>query len=460
MRVIQVAIREFTSTALTKGFIIGALVFPALIFSAMPLVVKLIQKAEKAAPVVTGRMVLVDQTDSLGSLADHIETRLRVEESDVAPVDPSRAAEVASGGEPDPELAQRALAAATGKRSVITLERAASDADVGALREDLREAYTDTMTDEVLAIAVVSPSALAEGDEGFGGFELIHRRKLDDRVVDRMSSSVVESVRDLRYEGAGLDRDRLASLRRVTSEVREVTETGAVQDSTTKLGVILPFVLLILLIMSAMTGGQYLLTTTVEEKSSRVVELLLSAVSPMQLMFGKILGQMAVGLALLVIYTGLGVAAATYFSLASGLVTPLTLALLGAYFFLAYIMIASFMAAIGSAVNEMREAQSMMMPIMMLIMVPYMLVFPISRDPNSVLAMTLSFLPPISPFVMVIRTGSTSPPALWEHAVAIAIATIGAYVAVWFAAKVFRVGLLMYGKPPNLKTLIRWVRLA
>src|SRR5690606_34054580 len=136
------------------------------------------------------------------------------------------------------------------------------------------------------------------------------------------------------------------------------------------------------LIMAVMTGGQYLLTTTVEEKSSRVVEVLLSAVSPMQLMFGKVLGQLAVGLALLAIYSGLIIAAAAIFGLAKGLITPTTVALLGVYFLLGYITVTSFMAAVGAAVNEMREAQAMMMPIVLLIMIPYLLVFPISRDPN------------------------------------------------------------------------------
>jgi len=461
MRLLQIAKREFASTALTKGFIFAAIVFPALIAIAMPFVIQLIQKAEQEAPVVTGRMVLIDQSDSGGALADNINVRLEAEDAEAAlPISQAQAIQEAQSEQEAADAAGDAIASLTGKRSVITLETADDDADIGTYRDQLRAAYSESMTEEILAVAVVSPTAVTESEDGFGGFELIHRRKLDDRVIGRMRGAVEGSIRDLRYENAGLDRERLASLRRVSRDIQEVTETGEVQDSTAALGIIMPFVMLILLIMAVMTGGQYLLTTTVEEKNSRVVEVLLSAVSPMQLMFGKILGQLAVGGALLIIYSGVGIALVTVGGLASGLVTVDMILLLAIYFMIAYVTVASFMAAVGSAVNEMREAQSMMMPVAMLIMVPYLLVFPISRDPNSTLSMALSFIPPINPFVMAIRMGSTSPPPLWQHIASIGIGIVGAYAAVWFAAKVFRVGLLMYGKPPNFKTLVRWVKMA
>jgi ABC-2 type transport system permease protein len=455
-KVFKIAGREFASTALTKGFLFGAFVFPLLIFAAMPFVVKLIEKAEQEAPVVTGRMALIDRSGSSGELADRV--RLRLEAEDAGAVVPSPPANATP--EEALDAAGDTFAALSGRRSVITLETPPDDDEVDALRDELRAAYDESMTGELLALAIVGETAVNEGDEGFGGFDLVHRRKLDDRVIGRMRTAIEASIRDLRYDIAGLDRERLDALWRVGRDVQEVTETGEVQDSTARFGVIMPFVMLILLIMSVMTGGQYLLTTTVEEKTSRVVEVLLSAVSPMELMCGKVLGQMTVGLALLVIYSGLGIAAVAFFGIASGIVTPQMVGLLAIYFLLAYIMLAAFMAAVGAAVNEMREAQSMMMPVGLLVMIPYLLVFPISRDPNSTMATVLSFIPPINPFVMVIRLGSTSPPAMWEHGVAIAVGVVGAWASVWLAAKVFRVGLLMFGKPPNFKTLIKWVRMA
>jgi len=216
---------------------------------------------------------------------------------------------------------------------------------------------------------------------------------------------------------------------------------------------------MILLMMSVMTSGQQLMTNTIEEKSSRVVEMLLSAVSPMELMTGKIIGQLGVGLLIMLLYGSVGIAGLIVSSL-FGLVQISTLMYAMLFFVIAFFMIASMMGAIGAAVNEVREAQTFMMPIILIIMIPYMLWMPISRDPNATYATVLSFIPPINPFVMILRMTSSTPPPDWQVWLSILIGIAGVYVALKMAAKVFRIGLLMYGKPPNFKTLIKWIRMA
>jgi ABC-type Na+ efflux pump permease subunit len=216
---------------------------------------------------------------------------------------------------------------------------------------------------------------------------------------------------------------------------------------------------MVLLMMSVMTSGQQLMTNTIEEKSSRVVEMLLSAVSPMELMTGKIIGQLGVGLLIMLLYGGVGIAGLIVSSL-FGLVKISTLMYAMLFFVIAFFMIASMMGAIGAAVNEVREAQTFMMPIILTIMIPYMLWMPISRDPNATYAVVLSFIPPINPFVMILRMTSSTPPPVWQVWLSILIGIVGVYVALRMAAKVFRIGLLMYDKPPNFKTLIKWIRMA
>jgi hypothetical protein len=130
------------------------------------------------------------------------------------------------------------------------------------------------------------------------------------------------------------------------------------------------------------------------------------------------------------------------------------------FFLIAFFTIGSLMMAVGSAVNDMREAQSLMMPLMLLLMTPWFLWFPISRNPNSTLAVVVSFLPPVNSFGMLLRMSSTSPPPMWQVWLSIGVGIVGVVGAVWFASKVFRIGLLMFGRPPNLATLIRWVRAA
>jgi ABC-2 type transport system permease protein len=130
------------------------------------------------------------------------------------------------------------------------------------------------------------------------------------------------------------------------------------------------------------------------------------------------------------------------------------------FFVIMYLVFGSLMMAVGSAVNEMREAQGLMMPLMLLQIIPWILWMPISRNPNSTLSIIMSFLPPVNTFGMLLRMASSAPPPWWQVWLSIGIGVASVFVAIWFAAKVFRIGLLMYGKPPNIGTLIRWARSA
>jgi ABC-2 type transport system permease protein len=130
------------------------------------------------------------------------------------------------------------------------------------------------------------------------------------------------------------------------------------------------------------------------------------------------------------------------------------------FFLTGYGMIASLMAAAGAAVNDLREAQAFMTPIMMFMMIPYFMMIVVPRAPNSTLAVTLSFIPPINPFIMMLRIASNDPPPTWQILLSLGVSAIGALLAVWLAGKIFRVGMLMFGKPPNFRTLVRWVRMA
>jgi ABC-2 type transport system permease protein len=179
----------------------------------------------------------------------------------------------------------------------------------------------------------------------------------------------------------------------------------------------------------------------------------------MQLMAGKILGQLGVGALLLLVYVGLGMWALLTFAVA-GLLDPMLFVYMIIYFVLAYIMIGSIMAAIGASVNQLSEAQTLNTPVMMLVMIPYMLWLPITRNPNSTFSVLVSMLPPVNCFTMMLRLTSSTPPPAWQVWVSILLGVLGVFVAVWFASKVFRVGLLMYGKPPNFATLVRWARMA
>jgi ABC-type Na+ efflux pump permease subunit len=221
----------------------------------------------------------------------------------------------------------------------------------------------------------------------------------------------------------------------------------------------LPFVFAGLLVFGVMIGGQTLLTQTVEEKSNRVIEVLLSAVSPIELMAGKILGQMAVSMLVLALYIGMGLFLLVSFAMI-GLLDPVLIVYFAVFFVISYLLFAAVFSAVGAAVNEMREAQSLMTPVMLALMAPWMFAPVIGREPNSTFAVALSFIPPVNTFAMMIRLASATPPPAWQVVVTTVVGLATAGGVTWFAAKVFKIGLLMHGKAPNIATLMRWARQA
>jgi ABC-2 type transport system permease protein len=133
---------------------------------------------------------------------------------------------------------------------------------------------------------------------------------------------------------------------------------------------------------------------------------------------------------------------------------------LALYFVMAYFMVSAMMVAVGSAVTNLQEAQALMTPVMLVLIVPMMLWLPVSDSPNGTLATVTSLVPPLVPFIMILRVStSTEPVAAWQVAASLAIGFGSVFAMVWAAARIFRVGILMQGKPPTPRELLRWVRM-
>jgi len=329
---------------------------------------------------------------------------------------------------------------------------------VADARAELHAAAESKRKGGAFAVLQVLPAAFDAGAEG-PPYALWLGERVDARVADSVREGVRSTLVEARLDAANLDAEEIRRLMRLGYvETRRIDNTGE-ESSNEILSRILPVVFMVLLLVSVLSSGQMLMTSTIEEKSSRVVEVLLAAVSPMQLMAGKILAQGVVALLMLLVYGGLGLVALVALA-ASGAVKPLMLVYLLVYFVIAYLTIAALMAAIGAAVNELKEAQALLTPVMLLLILPMMLNPLLARDPNGTLATVLSLVPPVSPMVMVLRLSSNAPPPGWQVALSLAIGVLGVIAAIWLAGKVFRVGLLMYGKPPNLATLWRWMRMA
>jgi ABC-type Na+ efflux pump permease subunit len=454
-KVIQIAVREFVATVSNRAFVIGLLIGPAML-ALFGLVAPRMFSGQNFK--VEGEFAIVDPT---GLVVPEVRTALDTRK-DAA----RRAQEAQRALERAPqavrELAGRsggaAIQAALGPVPDLRLIERAPDADIQREKAWLTE---EKQASPHLALVVIHRDAVAPAPEnsGYGTYDMYVPTNFDDRVDSEIQTTLREALVNARIQARSLDRETIDAIVSVP-RMRSVTVTAVSEQQTVRgLNILMPVSVIMLLFVGVMTGGQALLTSTVEEKSSRVIEVLLSAVSPMQLMAGKLLGQLAVSLLVLGLYIGLGLALLTSFSL-FGLFNPWLILYVVIFFLILYLVIGSLMMAAGSAVNDMREAQSFMMPIMIVLIVPWVLWMPISRDPNSLLSIALSFLPPINSFAMMLRMASTAPPPWWQVWLSIGIGVGSVFAAVWFAAKVFRIGLLLYGKPPSLKTLIRWARSA
>jgi ABC-2 type transport system permease protein len=222
--------------------------------------------------------------------------------------------------------------------------------------------------------------------------------------------------------------------------------------------------------------GSLVMRTVIEEKNSRVMEVLVSSVSPFQLMAGKILGLGAATFTQVAIWTLVGVG--IYFiggvssididaSISRLVFNPVIVVFFILFLITGYLMFSTIFALIGSIVNSEKEAQSFVFPITMSMILPVMLGIYIVQEPNSTLAVTLSLIPFFAPTMMMMRIMFVAPAAthyslfsgiLGEAVLAYLIVVVTTIAIVWLAGKIFRIGILMYGKRPTLPELVKWVR--
>jgi len=275
---------------------------------------------------------------------------------------------------------------------------------------------------------------------------------------------------DIKNQFLGFVRQNLKIVQSLDPQIKERLDEGNLLTMTSLDGsremredqwflVFTPFIAGILFILVVMTSGNYLLQAVVEEKENRTMEIVISSVNPGQLMTGKIIGNIAVGLTQLIIWfifgwIGLKVGGQFWpllqdFSLPPNYILVLLLVLLPAF-----VMIAAIMAAIGATMTEAREAQQFSGLFSLPIMIPYYISSSIIENPNSPLAIGLSYFPLTSPVTILMRMSFTVIPP-WQITLNIAILVLFAVLAIWFAGRAFKLGMLQYGKKLSFGEVLR-----
>jgi ABC-2 type transport system permease protein len=219
---------------------------------------------------------------------------------------------------------------------------------------------------------------------------------------------------------------------------------------------LVPAVLMFILFFVIMTSAPQLLNSVIEEKMSKISEVLLGSVSPFELMAGKLIGNTGIALVTASLYLGGAYAVAVYRGYGD-VVSPGLLACLALYLVLAIMLYGSLYMAVGAACSELKDAQSLMMPVMLLSMFPIFVWTAVLQNPSSALSVGLSLFPPASPFLMLMRLALRPAPPFWQVALSVILTAATSLTCVWAAGKIFRIGLLMQGKAPSFRQLARWV---
>ena len=288
--------------------------------------------------------------------------------------------------------------------------------------------------------------------------------------MEVVEGAVSNALLTSQLERSGIDPQTAQALARLRVRVATEKITDEGRGGSGIAGLIFGFGVAMLLYMSIILYGQNILRGVLEEKTTRVAEVIVSSVSPDILLAGKVIGVGAVGLTQQLVWLGSGILfwqqRSRVFSMmgAPGMpdvafptIEPIVLVALLLFFIFGYALYASLFAAVGAMVGSQEEAQQASQPVIMLLVFSIIFVQPIMTNPTGTMAMFMSIFPFSAPIIMPMRMTVTPVPT-WEIAASLAGVVLACAACIWLAARIYRVGLLMYGKRPSLRELARWIR--
>lgn len=276
------------------------------------------------------------------------------------------------------------------------------------------------------------------------------------RIQERFSRTIEEVVAEYRSTKQGLDPALIQKIM-ATVDVKpiKISEKGEEQGSGFLDTFFSGYIVIMMLLFLVMTSGQLLIRSVVEEKSNRLIEVLLSSCSAQDLMVGKILGLSCLGIVQVLLWGLIGLAVSVKFGLSLFAIENLMLPL--AYFILGYLFYSAIFVAAGSPVTTEQEAQHITTYVSLLLIFPMVIAIPVMQNANSLWIKILSFIPVLTPTLMILRI-LVQMPAAWEIFGTIALLFISAIVMMWAAGKIFRTAILSYGKKPTIAELLRWIQ--
>jgi ABC-2 type transport system permease protein len=435
-----VAKREYMERVRSRWFIVMTLLVPAIFSGAMLFPVYVAARSSASGSALRD-IAIIDATGK--GLGEQIATTLKTD---------------STLGRASDSVAPRVIISSPG--------------DVPAHEKELQALVQQP--NNLIGYLVLTDSTLAGKSATYAG-----RNASTINDIEKLQSLVRQDVMIARLQNEGVRAEMVKDLATSTFHLKSerITENGRSGSGTG--GLFAGIIVGVLLFMSIVFHGQNVLRGVLEEKTTRVAEVVISSVKPEVLLAGKVLGVGAVGLTQQAAWLGIAAylmsfvtpiitkgltgpaaaAAADQFGGGFATISVSTIALVLVYFIIGFVFYASLYAAAGSMVNSEQEAQQAAAPVLILLMSTWLLVQTIIVNPNSKLAVVLSWLPWSSPIIVPLRMGLTTVSPITVVG-SIVIAILGCVGAVWLSARIYRVGMLMYGKKPSFGEVARWIRYA
>ena len=359
----------------------------------------------------------------------------------------------------DPEAVRDTLAATREQGYAVEMV----EADGRDIEEVKRRLNERVKRDELDGYLVIPPDVLTTG-----AAEFYARNTGDVFTNGQIADRLTKAVREQRMVERNINP---AEMREITQPVRVKTKKvgeGREDAEDTGQGFYLVFGVGFVIYLTILMYGQVILGAVIEEKETRIAEILFSSIRSFPLMMGKLIGVSLVALTQFAIW-GLMFAAFALYGVAKlaeqGMAIPLphvpasVFAYLVLFFLLGYFIYSTIYALVGSMVTTTQEGGQLAMPIILILVLGFYMAFPVIRAPNSPFAFWVSMVPFFAPITMLIRIVTQTPP-FWQIALSLAIGFATVVLLLWLAARVYRVGMLMYGKRATIPEVLKWIRQA
>jgi len=435
-KILAVVRREFVERVRTKAFVISTVLLPVFMVAMLVLPMLMMSGGDR-----TSRVAVVDaSTTGLGQPVSHA-------------------------------LESEKLGKGSSAKSRYTVQVfPATGDDLAKVRDDLiaKTGFSsDKQKDGWNGVLVLDDDTLATGKLSYYGGNVGSLESMSK--LQRTISGALAGVR-LGKSGvdAALVKRAMAPADLDTTKVSDGKLTGQSGQESFMIAYFMGFILYIAILIY----GQQTMTSVIEEKTSRIMEVLTSSLTPFQMLLGKVLGVGAAGLAQMAIWggtvfvlssqrtplaTAFGMSADAAQSFPIPSMAPGLLLVFLLYFALGFMLYGALYAAIGAMCNTIQETQQYAIFVTVFIIVGFFAVFALIKDPTGPLGVTMSYIPFFAPFTMPVRWSLSSVPPL-ELALSLGLMVLTLLACVWLAARIYRTGILMYGKKPSWSELWRWIR--